>query len=157
MAWQLFAGELQVNSACCAHRSLSSVNICWQFSNTAGKDWWRPMGTAREIAIEVVKFQPGKTTCLTARSRDTLWCPVLISPFRRLQTELFPCNEMRRCKTTGMRLVKFGATEVCHGSTWIGEAKPAPPASAILIMAIPSLNTPSRPASEWEQQWTRMK
>jgi hypothetical protein len=25
-----------------------------------------------------------------------------------------------------IEVVKFGATEVCHGSTWIGEAKPAP-------------------------------
>jgi hypothetical protein len=35
-------------------------------------------------------------------------------------------------KTLGMareiaiEVVKFGATEFCHGSTWIGEAKPAP-------------------------------
>jgi hypothetical protein len=42
----------------------------------------------------------GKTTHLTARSRDTLWRSVVISPFR-LQTELIPCNEMRRCETTG--------------------------------------------------------
>jgi hypothetical protein len=30
-------------------------------------------------------------------------------------------------------------------------------ANTILIMTIPSLSTPSRPASEREQQWTRMK
>jgi hypothetical protein len=43
--------------------------------------------------------QPGKNTRLTARSRDTLWRSVLISPFRRLQTELIPsmrCAGARR-------------------------------------------------------------
>jgi hypothetical protein len=50
MAWRLFAGKLHVNSACCAHRSLSSVNICWHPRLV------KTLGTAREIAIEVVKF-----------------------------------------------------------------------------------------------------
>jgi hypothetical protein len=46
-------------------------------------------------------IQPGKTTRLTARSRDTLWCSVLLSPFADGAN---PINVMRRCETTGTRL-----------------------------------------------------
>jgi hypothetical protein len=44
----------------------------------------------RNQKLVVGEDQPGKTTRLTARSRDTLWRSVLISPFRGvcMQTEL---------------------------------------------------------------------
>jgi hypothetical protein len=71
-------------------------------------------------------------------------------------------NRIEYCWTS---LVKtLGKARNCHrsGQVWSywshgsGEASYCQ-ASAILIMAIPSLNTPSQPASVREQQWTPMK
>jgi hypothetical protein len=49
--------------------------------------------------------QPGKTTRLAARSRDTLW-----------RSELIPCNEMRRCETTGTRRICRDMRQIHAGS-----------------------------------------
>jgi hypothetical protein len=73
-------------------------------------------GCAPHYNMQIKDMQPGKTTRLTARSRDTLWRSVLISPFCRQRlwanVEIFkasadganPINEMRRCETTGTSL-----------------------------------------------------
>jgi hypothetical protein len=60
-----------------------------EYFNTSHDGW--QVDIAIVATKQAVLNQPGKTTRLTARSRETLWRSVLISPFRRLED--FVCEK----------------------------------------------------------------